>query len=40
MKYNNSSFVGLNSRIGSIQAAILLEKIKDFNKRKKAQKNF
>ena len=38
VKYNNSSFVGLNSRIGSIQAAILLEKIKDFNKKKKRHK--
>ena len=35
IKYNKSSLVGLNSRIGSIQASILLQKLKDFKEKKK-----
>ena len=32
-KYSYSDFVGLNSRIGSVQAAVLNEKIKNFKKK-------
>ena len=38
IKYNKSSLVGLNSRIGSIQASILLQKLKDFKEKKKIHK--
>lgn len=37
--YNKSNFIGLNSRIGSIQASILLEKVKDLNKKKIRHRN-
>ena len=37
--YNNTNFVGLNSRLGSIQASILLEKLKELKKKKILQKN-
>ena len=38
-KYNESDLVGINSRIGSLQSAILLEKLKDFKNKKKKQQN-
>jgi len=36
-KYNKSDLAGLNSRIGTLQSAILLEKLKDFKNKKKQQ---
>lgn len=39
VKYNDARLVGINSRLGSIQSAILLEKLKDLkNKKKRHQK--
>ena len=36
--YNNGKIVGINSRLGSLQAGILIEKFKDFENKKKKQK--
>jgi len=36
-KYNESDLIGVNSRIGTLQSAILLEKLKDFKNKKKKQ---
>jgi len=36
-RYNESKFIGVNSRIGSIQASILNSKLKDFKNKKKRQ---
>ena len=33
-KYNESRLVGINSRLGSLQASILIEKLKDINNKK------
>ena len=38
-KYNDSTCVGINSRLGSLQAAVLIEKLKDFKSKKKKQKS-
>jgi UDP-2-acetamido-2-deoxy-ribo-hexuluronate aminotransferase len=38
-KYNESDLVGVNSRIGTLQSAVLLEKLKDFKNKKKKQQN-
>jgi UDP-2-acetamido-2-deoxy-ribo-hexuluronate aminotransferase len=37
--YNNSDIIGINSRIGTLQSTILLEKLKDFNNKKKNQRD-
>ena len=37
--YNNGKIVGINSRLGSLQAGILIEKFKDFENKKK-NKNY
>ena len=36
-KYNESRLVGINSRLGSLQASILIEKLKDINNKKNKQ---
>ena len=38
-KYNDSTCVGINSRLGSLQAAVLIEKLKDLKSKKKKQKS-
>ena len=39
-KYNDSTCVGINSRLGSLQAAVLIEKLKDFKSKKKKTKKY
>lgn len=36
--YNQSNFIGISSRLGSMQASILIEKLKDLKNKKKKQK--